>query len=117
MERNGQVLRDEVETLAELLHDHGWATSAVVASFPVAAKFGFGQGFDAFDDRFSESPRRDRPAWEGHPAPDSFYSLSGLITVRALGELDRLHAEGRGPAVPLVPLLRRPRAVWRHGQR
>ena len=63
---NGQVLRDEVETLAERLQKPG-APRGVVASFPVSGEFGFAQGFDAFDEG---STRADRwsPRRRGTPS-------------------------------------------------
>lgn len=42
------VLGPEVDTLAEVLHGHGWATGASTAAFVTGSRWGFGQGFDAF---------------------------------------------------------------------
>lgn len=47
------VLGDEQVTLAEMLHDHGYATAAAVGSYPVTAQFGLDQGFDFFDDHLT----------------------------------------------------------------
>lgn len=94
---NGQVLDERFETVAEVLREAGFATAAVVASFPVASRFGFAQGFDSFDDRFTESPVDDR-RWEGHDVPeDRFYSLADTVTDRALALLE---AVGSGPERP-----------------
>jgi len=48
-----QRLAPENVTLAEVLKNAGYATAAIVGSFPVAAMFGLDQGFDQYDDRFS----------------------------------------------------------------
>jgi arylsulfatase A-like enzyme len=40
------------QTLAEVLHDSGLATGAVIGSFPLAAVFNLNQGFDDYDDTF-----------------------------------------------------------------
>src|SRR5205809_2526256 len=42
-------------TLATLLKRRGYRTAAFVGAYPVAAAFGFGQGFDTFDEEFHES--------------------------------------------------------------
>ncbi len=39
-------------TLAETLHDAGYATGAILAAFPLSAQFGLDQGFDFYDDAF-----------------------------------------------------------------
>ena len=42
------VLPDSADTLAEILHNHGYKTGAVVASHVLASQFGLGKGFDYF---------------------------------------------------------------------
>jgi arylsulfatase A-like enzyme/tetratricopeptide (TPR) repeat protein len=44
------------KTLATLLKARGYRTAAFVGAYPVAAAFGFRQGFDAFTENFKESP-------------------------------------------------------------
>lgn len=46
------VLPENEMTLAEMLKEKGYATSAVIASFTVASKFGLKQGFDDYDEDF-----------------------------------------------------------------
>jgi arylsulfatase A-like enzyme/tetratricopeptide (TPR) repeat protein len=46
-------LADDAVTLAERLKQSGFVTSAFVASFNTDSRFGLGQGFDVYDDRFS----------------------------------------------------------------
>ena len=94
---NGQVLPESVLTVPEVLREKGFTTAAVVASFPVASRFGFGQGFETFSEEFTEHPTPNR-RWEGHAVPeDRFYSLADTVTDRALGILDQLAPpEGSG---------------------
>jgi arylsulfatase A-like enzyme/Tfp pilus assembly protein PilF len=55
-------------TLATILKQQGYQTAAFVGAYPVAAAFGFGQGFDLFDEEFHESSAdeqgAERPAGE-----------------------------------------------------
>lgn len=51
--RNGSIVPDDAVTLAEAMHGAGYATAAFVSSFPVMTRFGFSQGFDEYDDRFT----------------------------------------------------------------
>jgi len=89
--RNGIVLADDVSTVTEQLKASGFNTGAVVASFPVSRKFGFGQGFDYYDDDFTVPYT---PTWNGRKIPGArFYSLADEITAKALAMLDRV----RGP--------------------
>jgi arylsulfatase A-like enzyme/Flp pilus assembly protein TadD len=44
-------LRPSSVTLAEVLRDHGFHTSAVVGSFVLDSKFGLAQGFGTYDDK------------------------------------------------------------------
>jgi arylsulfatase A-like enzyme/Flp pilus assembly protein TadD len=81
-------LADEAVTLAERLKENGYATSAVVASFNTDSRFGLGQGFDVYDDRFGEDEmlktfRSERTAdkvadtflaWLGARPPERFFS-------------------------------------------
>jgi arylsulfatase A-like enzyme len=87
---NGQILRADFTTVAERLQEEGFATGGIVASFPLAGRFGFAQGFDDFTEDFVEQPVEWRK-WEGHEVPDAtFYSLADTITDHALGLFDRL---------------------------
>jgi len=44
------VLSAEETTLAEIFRQHGYRTSAVIASFTLAGKFGLSQGFDSYEE-------------------------------------------------------------------
>lgn len=48
------VLPSGVTTLAEVLKEHGFQTAAFVGSFTVDSRFGLDQGFDVYDDKFTE---------------------------------------------------------------
>jgi arylsulfatase A-like enzyme len=88
--RNGVVLDEKHETVAERFKAHGYETRAVVASFPLHEMFGFAQGFDSYDDDFDETYVQE---WEGESTEaGTFFSLSDSVTERALALLDA--AEG-----------------------
>lgn len=92
--RNGQILTDDAETVAETLTASGWQTAAVVASFPVASRFGFAQGFASYDDTF-DLPYLI-PAWEGQAIPDQrFHSTAPTVTDKAIALLDRLTGQNQ----------------------
>jgi len=87
--RNGLVLSDDFPHLAQIFRDHGFETAAVVASFPLAARFGFDRGFDSFREEFSLE-YQPRAVWEEEwdvPGGE-FFSLGGPITDLALLALD-----------------------------
>jgi arylsulfatase A-like enzyme/Tfp pilus assembly protein PilF len=56
------TLGDKYPTLATLLKRRGYRTAAFVGAYPVAAAFGFNQGFDTFDEEFHESSPLDQGA-------------------------------------------------------
>ncbi len=89
--RNGQNLGPDKVSVVETLRDAGFATAAVVASFPVSRAFGFDQGFDTFDDEFG---RGRLGGWvggedQGEAAKRPFYSLAERVTERAIAQVDR----------------------------
>lgn len=45
-------LPDDTHTLAEVLKEHGYVTSAVVGAYVLHSKFGLAQGFDYYNDHF-----------------------------------------------------------------
>jgi arylsulfatase A-like enzyme len=90
--RNGQVLGEGLETLAEALHAAGFATQAVVSSFPVASRFGFRQGFDGYVEEFTHDFMH-MTTWEGQALPSpSFYAPAETVTKHALAALDAAQA-------------------------
>ncbi len=46
---------DEMDTLAELLKQKGYATGAAIGGFPLVRGFGSEQGFDFYDDRLGDN--------------------------------------------------------------
>lgn len=91
--RNGQHLDSGLETVAERLSAAGWSTGAVVASFPLASRFGFDQGFDHFHDDFGETLFA-RGRWEGQEVPAGrFFSIGESVTAAAGATLDRLEGD------------------------
>ena len=78
-------LADEAVTLAERLKQNGYLTSAFVASFNTDSRFGLGQGFDVYDDRFGgdemlKTFRSERPA---DKVADAFLSWLDSANPRA----------------------------------
>lgn len=53
-DNDGFVVDDGVTTLAEILHDAGYATGAAVASFPLDSQFNLDQGFDDYNDNYQQ---------------------------------------------------------------
>ena len=49
---NGDHLKNGDTTVAEALHEDGYATAAFVSSFAVSARVGLDQGFEVYDDDF-----------------------------------------------------------------
>lgn len=47
-------LDEEKTTLAEILKDNGFATAGFISSFVINSSFGMDQGFDKYDDKFSD---------------------------------------------------------------
>ncbi len=94
---NGTNLSTDFPTVPEKLQAAGFSTTAIVASFPLAARFGFNRGFDHFDDSFNEGIVRGEwlraaPDFSESNPPPPFYSLSESIEHRAL---ESLHAPAK----------------------
>jgi len=88
--RNGMSLQERYRTIAEEMRSAGWHTGAVVGSFPVSQRFGFGQGFDSFKEAFSHSGH-GKSRWEGHEVPESgFFGQASDVTGAAIKTLDEM---------------------------
>ncbi|MCH9649275.1 MAG: sulfatase-like hydrolase/transferase [Deltaproteobacteria bacterium] len=48
------VVRSELETLAERLKEQGYDTAAFVSAFVLDSRFGLNQGFDVYDDEYTQ---------------------------------------------------------------
>lgn len=51
-DNGGFFVRDETQTLAEQLRDHGYRTGAFVGAYVLASRWGLNQGFETYDDEF-----------------------------------------------------------------
>ena len=88
--KNGLFLGEYFTTLAEHLHESAYQTAAVVSSFVLDAKFGYGQGFDFYDDDFDwESSKIHMKEWAGHQVEHGFDRRGDEVTSRALRWLDQ----------------------------
>jgi len=63
-------LGEESVTLAEILKRQGYKTAAFIGGFPLDSRFKVDQGFDVYDDDFSNSAQRREYGWIGHWADD-----------------------------------------------
>ena len=64
----GYRLPEGTRTLATLLRDHGYATGAFVAAFPLDARFGLAAGFETYDDRYPGAGRASELLMPERPA-------------------------------------------------
>jgi arylsulfatase A-like enzyme/Tfp pilus assembly protein PilF len=68
-------------TLATHLKRRGYRTAAFVAAYPVAADFGFAQGFDVFEENFHQTPvlgqGAERPANEVADSAERWLQTAG----------------------------------------
>lgn len=55
------VLEGKYRTLAEILHDRGYATGATLGGIPLESRYGLNQGFDSYDDRFPHTSNVEEP--------------------------------------------------------
>ena len=95
--RNGLPLDDRFTTLAEHFRWTGYQTAAVVSSFALDDKFGYGQGFDFYDDEFDrDSSKIWTEEWVGHEVEQGFDRPGNEVTRRALQWLDRDRDRERG---------------------
>jgi arylsulfatase A-like enzyme/tetratricopeptide (TPR) repeat protein len=117
-DNSGYRLAVHARTAATLLKQAGYDTAAFVAAFPLHARFGLGQGFDVYDDRFGDTRAPDefvmpeRPASAVVPLARSWIaSGSGATTSGAGGDSGSGGGTG-GPAVQERDV--RPWFVWVH---
>lgn len=85
--RNGAILPQSAETLAERYRAAGYRTAAVAASFPLERRFGFDQGFEVYRDDFEHFQANQ---WNEFDVGGAFYSLANSVTDKAIEELDAL---------------------------
>ena len=86
--KNGQPLPEQEQTLAERLQAIGFETGAVVSSYVLSDRFGYDQGFQAFNDDFSQAQTpMGSTVWEGETIEERFYGRADDTTDRALAWL------------------------------
>jgi arylsulfatase A-like enzyme len=87
--KNGHVLAEEYPVLAEVLGVAGYRTAAFVSSFVLDDRFGYGQGFNSYDDDFrgADSSYRTMEHWEGFEVPGEFDRRAHETTDRAIAWL------------------------------
>jgi arylsulfatase A-like enzyme len=87
--RNGRVLLPTHETLAERMHERGWATAGFVSSYVLAERFGLGQGFELWDDDFEPATATtDKEGWQAEGV-DAVDRRGDATTRRVLSWLER----------------------------
>jgi len=83
--KNGRRLASGFETMAEVLAAEGYETGAVVSSYVLSARFGYGQGFESYDEDFSQARTPSGVTlWEGKRIEGKFYGRADDTTRRAL---------------------------------
>jgi arylsulfatase A-like enzyme len=87
--KNGHVLADEYPVLAEVLGRAGYRTAAFVSSFVLDDRFGYGQGFESYDDDFrgADGSYKNMKRWEGIEVPGEFDRRAHETTDRAISWL------------------------------
>jgi arylsulfatase A-like enzyme len=88
--RNGLILSESLPSVVEQFQNAGFATTAVVASFPLIKRFGFGRGFDQFVETFSQEYIEDHDKWEQRwKVPGgTFFATAEEVTRAAIAQLD-----------------------------
>jgi arylsulfatase A-like enzyme len=93
---NANRLGLEKLTLAEILQEHGYATAAVVGSFPLDSIYQLDQGFDTYDDAFT-TPIWVYPGHETYPLESEFRQDPGdqamFAMAKAMNDSRRTDAE------------------------
>jgi len=84
--KNGIPLPEDATTLAEILRDEGYDTAAFVSSFVLDEQFGIDQGFELYDDDFSEASGnlRDDYQWHGKEMDQPFDRHAAATVTQAL---------------------------------
>lgn len=85
-------LSDSFTTLGETLKENGYKTAAFVGGFPLDSRFKVDQGFDIYDDDFSNSAKQGKRKWIGHKAED-FERSATEVNERAFRWLEEVKDE------------------------
>ncbi len=54
--RNGFLVPEDVETIAQIFQEKGFRTAAVIGSFPLHSQFGLDRGFELYDEELHDNP-------------------------------------------------------------
>ena len=94
--KNGHVLADDYPVLAEVLGEAGYRTAAFVSSFVLDDRFGYGQGFESYDDDFrgADSSYKNIKHWEEIEIPGEFDRRAHETTNRAISWLQENGSRG-----------------------
>jgi arylsulfatase A-like enzyme len=90
--RNGLILDQKHDTVAERLRAAGFHTAAVIASYPLSKDFGFDQGFDSYRQDFESGTVTSDwlGAKSGEVSPGSaFYSRADRVVEKMWLEMEK----------------------------
>lgn len=83
--KNGWILSDTFQTIAEILKQNGYITSAIISSFVLSSQFGYSQGFDNYDEEFPKGSSTYRGKfWEGRKLEGEFDQRADIATRKAI---------------------------------
>jgi len=82
-------LNDRSITLAEILKKNGYKTAAFIGGFPLDSQFHTDQGFDVYDDDFSNSAQKRQYGWIGHLV-DDFERTGAEVNQKVFEWLDQI---------------------------
>ena len=83
--KNGWILSDTFQTIAEILKSNGYTTSAIISSFVLSSQFGYSQGFDNYDEAFPKGSSTYRGKfWEGRKLEGEFDQRADIATRKAI---------------------------------
>jgi len=113
--RNGDVLSEERETLAEILRGAGYETAGFIGGYPLARGFGYAQGFDTFVDRLlhGETSAGEAAGHRENFAPEVADSAIAWLRARARGGPFFAWAHFFDPHAPYEPPAPLDRAYYR----
>ena len=85
-------LSDASITLAEILKQQGYTTAAFIGGFPLDSQFKVDQGFDVYDDDFSNSVEKREHRWIGFEVSD-FERTAAEVNKSVFAWLERTRSD------------------------
>lgn len=76
-------LKDEVETLPEILQDRGWRTGAAISAYPVSEHYNLNQGFESFESGVVDVSNLSLETQQSH---SKFWSRGGATDSQRCGD-------------------------------